>query len=286
AGLRDIARRLSTARVISNPMVFVIAARLRGDGAGLRAGEYAFTPGVTARAAMAKLRRGEAVVRRITFAEGLSVAQIFARIGDAEGLTGDLPAAPAEGRLLPETYHYAYGDTRAGLVARMRGAMDAELGVLWAGRAPGLALASADEALILASLVEKETALVAERPGIAAVFLNRLRKGMRLQSDPTVVYALTGGAAPLGRALTRADLDVESPYNTYRIDGLPPAPIAGPGRAALKSVLHPANTDALYFVADGNGGHAFARTLAGHNRNVARWRRLKRARGGVPPTPR
>jgi len=155
-------------------------------------------------------------------------------------------------------------------------ALDRTLSELWPGRAPGLPIATPEEAVVLASIVEKETGVAGERPLVASVFVNRLKKGMRLQSDPTVVYGLTGGRGPLGRALIRKDLQTPSPYNTYLIDGLPPGPIANPGRAAIEAVLNPATTAYLYFVADGSGGHAFAKTLAEHNRNVAKWRKIKK----------
>ncbi|HUN52564.1 MAG TPA: endolytic transglycosylase MltG, partial [Candidatus Sulfotelmatobacter sp.] len=185
---------------------------------------------------------------------------------------GDLPVPPpAEGSLLPETYNYSWGDSRAGMLARMAKAMRETLAHLWAGRAPDLPYATPEAALILASIVEKETGVPAERPLVAGVFVNRLRLGMKLQSDPTVDYALSGGKGPLGRELTRADLDTASPYNTYRVDGLPPGPIANPGRAAIAAVMRPAPTKDLYFVADGSGGHAFSQTLAEHNKNVERW---------------
>ena len=174
--------------------------------------------------------------------------------------------------MLPETYAYERGATRAAVLARAERAMDQALAKAWAGRAEGLGLSGPREMLILASIVERETARPAERPLVAAVFLNRRRLGMRLQSDPTVAYAVTGGSGALTRKLSRADLDSDSPYNTYRIAALPPGPIDSPGRASLQAVAHPADSDALYFVADGTGGHAFAHTLAEHNRNVAKWR--------------
>ena len=181
----------------------------------------------------------------------------------------------AEGALLPETYLYTWGEARAALVERMRRAMRQILDTLWPDRAPDLAIASKHDALVLASIVEKETAVAAERPMISAGFQNRLRKGMKLQSDPTVMFALTHGAGRLDRKLSHADLETDSPYNTYRVTGLPPGPIGNPGRASIEAALHPAESDALYFVADGTGGHVFAKTLAEHNRNVARWRKIE-----------
>jgi UPF0755 protein len=275
SGVARIATLLDDAIVIDRPWLFGAAVKLRGQGARLQAGEYAFAPGVSMRQVIDKLVAGQTVVHRLTVPEGLTVAQVLDLVGGAEALDGATGAPPPEGSLLPDTYHFHRGDARAALVARMREAMTAALAELWPARVPGLPLAGPAEAVVLASIVEKETAVAAERPLIAGVFHNRLRLGMRLQSDPTVVYALSQGAGQLGRPLTRADLAVADPYNTYASDGLPPGPIANPGRASLQAVLHPQSTKALYFVADGSGGHAFATTLAEHNRNVARWRKLQ-----------
>ena len=274
-GLQAIADRLTRAGVLRHRVVFVLGVRLDGQARRLQAGEYRVPAGATPRRIMDILVSGATVARRLTVAEGLTVAQVVALIKRADGLKGDIKDAPPEGSLLPETYHFSHGDGRAELLGRMRRNMQEALVELWDKRQPGLPFKSPSEALILASIVEKETSVAAERPRIAAVFINRLRRGMRLQSDPTVVFAITGGAGPLARRLTRQDLAKPSPYNTYRIDGLPPAPIANPGRAAIAAVLDPAATKDLYFVADGSGGHAFAKTLAEHNRNVARWRRLR-----------
>ena len=277
AGLKAIAAQLAVAGVIEQPMLFIAGVRLHRSQARLRAGEYQFPPRVSGFEIMAMLVEGRTVVRRLTVPEGLTSREIMAIVAAADGLTGEVGEAPPEGSLLPETYHFALGDERAGLIGRMRAAMADKLAAIWAARDATVALPGPEAALVLASIVEKETGVAAERARIAGVFLNRLRQGMPLQSDPTVAYALTQGAGPLGRALTRADLEVASPYNTYQVRGLPPGPIANPGADALMAVAHPLVTDELYFVADGTGGHAFATTLAEHNRNVARWRKLQEA---------
>lgn len=274
-GLEGIAERLAEANVISDPLVFRIGAKLTEQATRLKAGEYEFPPGVTMQGVLDQLNTGDTVVRRLTIPEGLTSAEVVTLIEAAEGLVGEVPEVPAEGALLPETYHYAWGDSRADLVARMRASLQAALDELWVGRAEDLPLETPQQAVVLASIIEKETGVDGERSLVSSVFINRLNRGMRLQSDPTVVYALTEGAGPLDRALTRADWQVEHPYNTYRIEGLPPGPIANPGRAALAAALAPAESDYLYFVADGTGGHAFATSLAEHNRNVARWRRVR-----------
>jgi UPF0755 protein len=279
SGVTAIARQLDEAGVIDDPLVFRLGVRVLGAGRELRAGEYLFPAALSTRDAIDLLRSGRTVVRRLTLAEGLTSFEILALVEQAEALDGLAGAVPPEGSLLPETYHYARGDSRAELIARMARARDNLLSDLWARRAPNLPLASPRQAVILASIVEKETAVAAERPLVASVFVNRLKQGMRLQSDPTVVYGLTGGKGALGRALTRKDLQAPNPYNTYLIDGLPPGPIANPGRASLEAVLNPAQTGYLYFVADGSGGHAFAKTLAEHNRNVAQWRKFKKQNG-------
>lgn len=240
----------------------------------LKAGEYRFPAHVTLRAAMDLVAEGRTVVRRLTVPEGLTSARILKLVQEAEGLSGTVTTVPAEGSLLPETWNYSWGDDRAALLARMMRARDEVLADLWPKRAANLPLKSPAEALVLASIVEKETGLAAERPQVAAVFINRLRRNMRLQSDPTVVYGASPGNPP-ERSPTRAELDQANAWNTYRIDGLPPSPIANPGRASIAAVLNPATHDFLYFVADGSGAHAFARTLDEHNRNVARWRRLQ-----------
>lgn len=290
-GLEEIAALLGREGVIENPLLFTIGVRLFGGERTLMAGEYAVPAAVSPREVMRLLQSGETVVRRLTMVEGLTAAQVLSRIAETEGLVGPLPESPGEGRMLPETYHFSYGHERGAMVSRMVRAMDETVGELWAGRAPDLPFATPEEALVLASLIEKETGRDDERPRIAAVFINRLKKGMRLQSDPTVVYALTGGTGLFDRPLTRADLEVDHPYNTYVVDGLPPGPIANPGRASIAAALDPAESNELYFVADGNGGHLFAETLEEHNRNAARWRQTRQRRdenagsAGASPAP-
>ena len=283
-GLDGIARRLAEAGVIDRPWLFALRVRFSGAAGKLRAGEYDFAPGISAGGVMQLLFSGRTVQRRLTVPEGKTTRQVLDLISGAEGLVGEFDQSFGEGALLPETYYFSYGDRRADVVARMVQAMRSVLGELWAARAAELPFATPREALILASIVEKETARDDERRRIAGVFVNRLRRGMHLQSDPTVVYAITGGRGVLDRPLTRADLETPSPYNTYLVPGLPLTPIANPGRASIAAVLDPLIADDLYFVADGSGGHVFARTLSEHNRNVARWRRLKRRREGAGGT--
>jgi len=274
-GLSGIAALLAHSGVIDNTLVFILGVSYEAATGELQAGEYAFSAHVSGQGAMDILRSGDTVARRLTIPEGLTNFQIVHLLRGTEGLQGNIPPLPGEGMLLPETYHFSWGDTREDVVLRLNQAMKKTLREGWNPRASGLPLKNLQEALILASIVEKETAVAEERPHIAAVFLNRLRRGMRLQSDPTVVYDLTNGKGALGRPLTREDLKQETPSNTYVIDGLPPTPISNPGRQALQAVLHPAVSDDLYFVADGSGGHVFSKTLAEHNRNVARWRKVR-----------
>jgi UPF0755 protein len=279
AAASSIAQQLGATGVIASPTLFNLATRFFNDRQPLRSGEYEFPAGASMRDIVARLTVGKTVVRRLTIPEGLTNPQVYAMVLSADGLSGDIPAERLpDGALLPETYHYSYGDTRAGLIERMRTEMQQSLNELWPVRAPDLPLRTPEEALVLASIVEKETGLAAERPRVAAVFLNRLKLGMKLQADPTVAYAVAGSGGPLTRPLTYADLEMVSPYNTYVVAGLPPGPIANPGRASLQAVLNPAETDELYFVADGTGGHAFARTLAEHQKNVRKWRTVNQGR--------
>jgi len=282
SGLQSIVRRLDDAGVIAHPWLFQFAVRLGGHDRDLKAGEYAFPAEVTPEDVIAIISEGKTVSRRVTVIEGQTVAEVFRKIDQAEGLTGDLPDKPSEGSLLPETYLYSRGDTKAGMVKRMQDAMAKVLKKAWSARMEDLPFETPEEALIMASIVDKETAVAKERAMVAAVFVNRLRKGMRLQSDPTIIYGLTDGEGPLDRELTRQDWKFDHPYNTYRIAGLTPGPIGNPGRESIEAVMRPADVDFIYFVADGTGGHAFARTLDEHNDNVARWRRIK---AGLEPRP-
>lgn len=278
SGVDDIARQLWRAGVLAEPYSFQFGVRFDESAGRLRPGEYAFPAAISPREVAAMMAAGRTVVRRLTLPEGLTTAQMLALVRTAEGLEGDIGDAPGEGELLPETFFYSWGDSRRQMVARARRAMGDLVAELWARRAPDLPLRTPAEAVILASIVEKETAIAEERPQVAAVFLNRLRRGMRLQADPTVIYGLTAGAGPLDRPLSRIDLETAHRWNTYVIAGLPPTPIANPGRASLQATLQPAASEDLYFVADGSGRHLFARTLAEHNRNVARLREIERTR--------
>ncbi len=278
-GTTAIATALVDRGVIRDGNAFLAAAWITRDQGALRAAEFVFPAGASLREVLGVLRQGRIVQRRLTVPEGLNARQITALLDAAEGLAGETPPF-AEGALLPETYAYQFGDTRAALVRRMTQAMDQALAEAWAARAPNLPLATPREALILASIVERETGRGDERAKVAGVFVNRLRRGMMLQSDPTVAYAAADGGV-LERPISRADLDRDHPFNTYRIRGLPPGPIASPGRESLRAATQPEATEFIFFVADGTGGHAFARTLEEHNRNVARWREIERTRSGA-----
>lgn len=258
---------LAEAGAVDSPRMFRLAAWWTREAGPIRAGEFAFPAHASLRAVLAILRTAKPVQHRLTIPEGLTTAQIAAIVQRNEMLTGPVPAI-AEGEVLPQTYAFERGTPRAALLTRASHAMAKALADAWAGRAANLPLATARELLILASIVERETARPEERPMVAAVYLNRLRKGMRLQADPTVAYVVSGGERPP----THADLETPSPYNTYLVPALPPGPIASPGEASLHATAHPASTEALYFVADGTGRHVFSATLEEHNRNVAHLR--------------
>ncbi|MDD3029178.1 MAG: endolytic transglycosylase MltG [Alphaproteobacteria bacterium] len=274
-----IGRQLEKQNLVLNASLFRVASRLVGS---LKAGEYALPPKASAFAIAKILNEGHSVVRTFTAVEGLTSADIVALLNQAPALTGSVDSIPDEGSLLPETYRYTYGDTRESVLARMQTALQEKLDALWSEREQALPLKSSHDAIVLASIIEKETGKAEERPRIAGVFYNRLERPMRLQSDPTVIYALTKGLKPLDRALTRKDLTVHSPFNTYVHDGLPPEPICNPGAASLNAALHPEHHTFLYFVADGNGGHTFSSSLAEHNKNVTTWLKALRQKGKAP----
>jgi UPF0755 protein len=270
-----VAETLQHAGVIRHAIALRIAAVLTTADGPLRAGEFLFPAHASLAQVLDVLRQARPVQHRLTLPEGLTAAALALLLERTDTLAGD-PLVPAEGQMLPETYLHERGTPRAAVVERASRAMDRALAEAWDSRAPNLPLASPREMLVLASIVERETAKSEERARVAQVFINRLNRGMRLQSDPTVVYAASGGIGTLDRPLSRADLDLANPYNTYRNAGLPPGPIASPGAASLAAVARPSGGNDLYFVADGTGGHAFAATLDEHNRNVAKWRALNR----------
>ena len=285
ASTMAIAHKLKARGVIRDVVVFRVASEMYTLRGTLKAGNYEADAGESLRSLLEKIEAGRMKLTPITVAEGLTSAMIADIVKDAEVLTGDLPPVPAEGSLLPETYMVVRGSTRADVIARMRADQQRVLDELWPKRAANLPLKSPQEALILASIVEKETGVASERPRVASVFVNRLRKGIPLQSDPTIIYGITKGR-PLGRGIRKSELERRTAYNTYFIAALPPTPIANPGRDAIAAVLNPPTSDDLFFVADGSGGHAFAATVAEHNRNVARWREVERARASQAATPK
>jgi UPF0755 protein len=277
AGLRTVADILEDAGAITSSDIFIWGTRLSGAGNRLQAGEYRLVGPTSMAEIRDQLLSGETMQHRLTIPEGTTSRQVVALLAGTETLAGEIAEPPGEGTLLPETYYFSRGDDRAALLQRMRQNQQDLLDALWLERPADFPFPGVAEAVVLASIVEKETALPQERPMIARVFLNRLTRRMRLQSDPTVIYGRTAGE-PLGRPLRQSELDADNAYNTYVIRGLPPGPIANPGMASLQAVFRPAEGEYLYFVADGSGGHVFAATLEEHNRNVARWRRIERQR--------
>jgi len=279
-GLNQVAAILEQNRVVRSGMIFRIGVIANRKAAALKAGEYAIPSGSSPSQIMQILIDGKSIVYKLTLAEGLTSATIIELVRGHAVLVGDITEIPAEGSLLPETYIFDRGTTRKDLVARMQADHTRAVDELWAGRAKDLPFSTKEEAVTLASIVEKETGVASERPRVAAVFVNRLRKGMKLQSDPTIIYGLTKGV-PLGRGIRQSELEKPTPYNTYVIFGLPPTPIANPGKASLAAVMNPAQTNDLYFVADGTGGHAFAATLEEHEANVRKWREIERQRAAA-----
>jgi UPF0755 protein len=286
----DIAEALERENLINDAFLFRIANRLYASRATLQAGEYLIPARASARDIVGIMTSGEALLHAITLPEGITIAAAMRVIEESEVLTGDMPEAPPEGSILPETYHVQRGMTRAALLQQMRQARDAALAEVWADRRPDLPVNSPEELVILASIVERETGVANERPMVAAVFVNRLKRPMRLESDPTIIYGVCRqfpnrcrdgrlvDAQGNPRVIRASEIALNTGYNTYRIDRLPPTPISNPGRHALEATANPAQSNALFFVADGTGGHVFAATLAEHNANVARWRQIEAQR--------
>jgi len=284
AGLSGITDSLAGKGVIEDGLfdewVFNLGIRFYKNATRLKAGEYAFAPGVSMHEVMTDLVEGNAVTHSVTIPEGWTTAQIIERVREHPTLTGEITDIPAEGDLLPQTYTFARGTPRQDIIDQMKAAQEKLLSEIWERRTDGLPVETPEDLVILASIVEKETALADERPRVAGVFVNRLNKKMRLQSDPTILYGLYGGEAWLKdrSAIRQSELKAENEYNTYQIDGLPPGPIGNPGRAAMEAVANPSRTQDLYFVADGTGGHVFAETYEQHQENVRKWRRIEQDR--------
>jgi UPF0755 protein len=281
----EIGAQLQDAGIVSSAGIFTAAATVRyALGTRLKAGEYEFPPQASIEQVLAIITSGRVKTYKLTVPEGWTTQMAVARIAENDVLTGEVTAMPAEGAIMPETYLFPRGRTRQKILDEMQAAQTKMLDELWSKRSVSDTIKTKEQAVTLASIVEKETAIPEERPLIASVFHNRLKQGMRLQSDPTTIYGLVGGKGKLDRGLTKDDLDSDTAYNTYKINGLPPGPIANPGRASLEAVLNPPDTGYLYFVADGSGGHAFAKTLEEHNANVAKWRAIESTLPALPTT--
>src|SRR5262252_4876855 len=283
-GIRDIADLLVMEGVIDQPWTFVVSALLAKTREELKFGEYQFPKQASLHDVINTVVDGKVVQHQVTIPEGLTSEQVVQRLLETDILSGNIKEIPREGSMLPESYRYARGTSRDQVIQRMQQAQARVVQEVWARRMSDLPLRSPQQLVILASIVEKETGRGDERTRVAAVFINRIKQHMKLQSDPTIIYGLVGGKGTLGRPILRSEIEQTTPYNTYVIDGLPPGPIANPGRSALEAVANPARTKELYFVADGTGGHAFSETLDQHQRNVARLRALEQTqRDGTPP---
>ncbi len=273
--LREVVEKLHQEKIIKSPASFLYIGQLiKGVDPKVRYGEYFFEKNISYYKILHKMIRGNIFFRKVTIAEGLSSHSATFIVENSAGLIGQVPEQIKEGTLLPETYFYSYNDTKAGMVKRMQDAMRKTVDALWEARDRTIPLRSKEQAIILASIVEKETGLESERTKVASVFINRLRKGMKLQSDPTIIYSFTFGDKKLERPIRVSDIQNNSSFNTYHIYGLPPAPICNPGLASIKAVLNPIQTEYLYFVASGNGDHIFSSTIKDHNASVARYRSL------------
>jgi UPF0755 protein len=272
--IKNISLLLAEEGVISHPYIFSTILYFSKLGRKLKPGEYIFSPWASPMRIYQKLAAGDTVVHRLTIPEGLMTSQILELIRQAPYLEGELTEEVPEGALLPETYVCNYGDGRNDIVKRMQKAMEHTIDELWEKRTVGDLVKDKEQAIIIASIIEKETRLEAERKRVAAVFINRLKKNMKLQMDPTVIYAITKGKSVLDRSLSQKDLEIDDPYNTYKYVGLPPGPITNPGKAAIEAALNPEATEDIYFVADGTGGHKFAKTLQEHQKNVKQWRKI------------
>ena len=273
ANTKIVAQELKKSGVIDSELLFRLVTRLNSADKNLKAGEYQFMPKVSVLQVMEKIARGEVYYRKITIPEGLTVGQIMYLISNYPGLSGEISLDVKEGELLPETYSFELDAPRDSIILQAQNAMDKIKQVIWDNREEGLPYKNINDMMTMASIIEKETAVPDERAVVASVFVNRLHKRMRLQTDPSVIYALTEGEFELKRPLRKNDLNIDSPYNTYRNYGLPPHPICNPGVEAMEAAAHPDKTDYLYFVADGEGGHNFAKSLNEHNRNVRKWKK-------------
>jgi UPF0755 protein len=277
-GVYAIAKRLEQENIINDRWTFQIAARYFKVQDKIKAGEYNIKASASLRDILDTLVEGKSILFSISIPEGLTSYQIVERLRASPDLVGDIAELPAEGSMLPDTYRFARGTSREEIIRRMQGEQKKFVDSVWASRSRDIPLTTREEVVNMAAIVEKEASKADERPRVAAVYLNRLKKRMRLDADPTIIYGVSQGKGTLGRGLTRDELqDEDNAYNTYRRYGLPPTPIANPGRAAIEAVLRPAKTNEVFFVADGTGGHVFAETYAEHQKNVARWRKVERA---------